>query len=149
LRAHAYDSALRLVAGDVADKPIASGRCAAVLYNSLLRRFFYHSAMALIRRVTGWRGMRWEFAEYRFTTGEMRRILERAGFEWEGAWVDDYRVPKAKGIWVDYNPLLGRRGRMWELNTAGRAIQRVLNAISPWLSCAGVLCAVRKRAEGG
>ncbi len=56
---------------------------------------------------------------------------------------------KAKGIWVDYNPLLGRRGRTWELNGAGRAIPHALNAIFPRLSCAGVLCVVRKQAEGG
>ena len=75
--------------------------------------------------------------------------LDRFGFEWEGAYADDYRAPKAKGIWVDYNPLLGKRGRMWELNRAGRAVRRVMNAISPWLSCAGVLCVVRKGAERG
>ncbi len=56
---------------------------------------------------------------------------------------------KAKGIWVDYNPLLGKVGRMWELNAVGRVAQRCLNAISPWLSCAGVLCVARKRVEGG
>jgi len=116
----------------------------AVPYNSPLRRFFYHPALALIRQVTAWGGMRWEFAEYRFTAREMRRILERAGFEWEGAFVDDYHEPKAKGLWVDFNSFLGRRGRMWELNAAGRFLKRCLDAISPWLSCAGVLCVVRK-----
>ncbi|MDP3938055.1 MAG: methyltransferase domain-containing protein [Deltaproteobacteria bacterium] len=116
----------------------------AVPYNSPLRRFFYHPLMALIRRMTTAGGVQWEFAEYRFTAAEMRRILERAGFAWEGAHPDDYNPPKAKGIWVDYNQLLGRPGRMWELNAAGRVLQRVLNALSPWLSCAGVLCVARK-----
>ena len=177
-RARAHDPVLPLVAGDVAEKPVASGSCAAVIssgvvehfeegparalaearrvlapggrlfvavpYNNPLRRFFYHPAITLIRRVTGWGGTRWEFAEYRFTAREMRRILELAGFEWEGAYADDYREPKAKGLWVDYNQIIGRRGRSWELNAAGRFLKRCLDALSPWLSCAGVLCVARK-----
>jgi len=116
----------------------------AVPYNSPLRRFFYNPVTSLIRIVSRALGTKWEFAEYRFTAREMRRVLDRAGFQWEGAFPDDYREPKAKGIWVDYNQALGARGRMWELNAAGRVVQKLFNAISPWLSCAGVLCVVRK-----
>lgn len=180
-RAHAYDPALPLVTGDVARKPFADARFAAIIssgvvehfeegpgsalqeawrtlapggrlfvavpYNNLLRRFFYHPVMRLIREISTRTGTPWEFAEYRFTAREMRKILEKTGFEWEGAIADDYHAPKAKGIWVDYNAILGRAGRPWELNGTGRLIQRCLNAISPWLSCAGVLCIARKRPE--
>jgi SAM-dependent methyltransferase len=116
----------------------------SVPYNSPLRRFLYHPLHVLIRWLTSPFGVTWEFAEYRFTAREMRSLLESCGFEWEGAFPDDYRPPKAKGIWVDYNQILGKKGRMWELNAPGRAVQKIFNAISPWISCAGVLCVVRK-----
>jgi SAM-dependent methyltransferase len=178
LRARDHDPALPLVAGDVACKPWADARFAAVIssgvvehfeegparalaearrvlapggtlfvavpYNNPLRRFLYHPAMRIVRLLASAFGVRWEFAEYRFTAREMRRILERAGFEWEGAHADDYDPPKAKGLWVDYNSLLGRPGRMWELNAGGMLLKRGLDAISPWLSCAGVLCVARR-----
>jgi SAM-dependent methyltransferase len=116
----------------------------AVPFNNSLRRFLYHPAMTLIRWCSHAAGVEWNFAEYRFTAGEIRSIVEKCGFEWEGHFVDEFRAPRAKGIWIDYNQLLGRRGRAWELNAIGRSVRRLLNAVSPWLSSGGIFCVARK-----
>ncbi len=84
----------------------------------------------------------------------MRGFLEEAGFEILSSHADDFKAPLGKGIWVDSSSFFGFRinafemaeGRKrWEMNRRGLWLQRVANAISPWLIAAGCLIVARRR----
>jgi SAM-dependent methyltransferase len=76
-----------------------------VPYNSILRRL-------LVNRLQTWvtwrrRRRNWPigFNEYRFSASEVRRFLERAGFEVVSVHPNDCRPPKNVGLWVDWQNL--------------------------------------------
>jgi SAM-dependent methyltransferase len=119
----------------------------AVPYNSWSRKLLFHPALDALYAVLQRFGRRADFAEYRYDENDMRGFLNQAKFEVLSTHVDDFHPPKAKGLWVDYNAILGRRGAMWELNAVGRALRKIVDALSPWLSCAGILCVARRRPE--
>ncbi len=120
----------------------------AVPYNSWSRKLLFHPLLDAIYAAIRPFGRETAFAEYRYDERDLRAFLDQARFEVLSTHHDDFRPPKAKGLWVDYNAILGRRGTFWELNAAGRSIKFVLDAISPWLTCAGILCVARKPAGG-
>ncbi len=125
----------------------------SVPYNNLWRRVVVNNA----RRLRDWRkrraGLHPEFAEYRFSAGELCGFLRRAGFEIDSVHADDFEAPLAKGLWADsptaFGYLVGEFGLaaghgMWELNRWGRGLQTVANAISPWLVAGGVMVVARR-----
>jgi SAM-dependent methyltransferase len=126
----------------------------SVPYNNPWRRVLLNH----LRRLRDWQkrraGFKLEFAEYRFSARELRRFLEAAGFEILSMHADDFRPPLGKGLWVDSSSFFGYRvglfemadgRRRWELNRRGLLLQRLANAVSPWVVAAGVLAVARRR----
>ncbi|MCX8073400.1 MAG: methyltransferase domain-containing protein [Candidatus Binatia bacterium] len=125
----------------------------SVPYNNPWRRCVINH----LRRLRDWqkrrRGLKLEFAEYRFTGAELRKFLLEAGFRVEGLYADDFHLPLGKGLWVDSSSFFGYRAGMfdmkpghkrWELNRRGRLLQRIAFALSPWLVAGGVLAVARR-----
>ncbi|GIW39729.1 MAG: hypothetical protein KatS3mg076_0306 [Candidatus Binatia bacterium] len=125
----------------------------AVPYNNPFRRLLVNH----LRRFRDWqkrrRGLELGFAEYRFSARELRSFLRKAGFEVLSLHADDFRPPLGKGLWVDSSSFFGYRVGMWEmapgrkrweLNRRGLFVQRVCNALSPWIVAGGVLAVARK-----
>jgi SAM-dependent methyltransferase len=125
----------------------------AVPYNNPLRRCLINH----LRRLRDWQkrraGLKLDFAEYRFTARELTGFLRQAGFDVLSVHADDFTPPLGKGLWVDSSSFFGYRVGMfdmapghkrWELNTRGRWVQRLANAISPWLIAGGVLAVARR-----
>lgn len=118
-----------------------------VPYNSLFRRLVTNRLLQGFYLLSRLRGRPLAFTEFRYSRREMSRFLRRSGFELEHVEPDDYRFPWAKGLSLDLARLVLPRFAppgTWELNRFGRALVRLLNGISPWICCAGLLCVTRK-----
>lgn len=115
-----------------------------VPYNNLLRRLFTHRAFQCFYLLARLRGLPLAFTEFRYSRREMEGFLGRAGFRVEHVEPDDFRFPWAKGLSLDLGRFVLLAPASWELTRAGRALSRVLNGISPWIACAGVLYVARK-----
>lgn len=126
----------------------------AVPYNNPWRRCFLNH----LRRLRDWQkrraGLKLQFAEYRFSAGELSGFLRDAGFEVLSVHADDFHPPLGKGLWADSSSFFGYRTsafdmapghKRWELNWRGRLVQRCANLVSPWLIAAGVLAVARRR----
>lgn len=118
-----------------------------VPFENWFRRAVMQPAWNAYYAYARWRGRPLAFTEHRFTRDEVLAAVRRAGFGIERVAPDDYRYPWAKGLCVDLGPLVRPRGQApgsWELNAPGRLLARMLNALSPWATCAGVLVVGRK-----
>jgi SAM-dependent methyltransferase len=120
-----------------------------VPYNNLFRRLFANRALQCFHLLARLRGRRLAFTEFRYSRREMAGFLRRTGFRVEHVEPDDFRSPWAKGLSLDLGPLVLPRGApgSWELTRGGRLLARLLNGISPWICCAGVLYVARKRSD--
>jgi SAM-dependent methyltransferase len=121
-----------------------------VPYDNLFRRLFTDRALQAFYLVSRLRGRPLAFTEHRFSRAELTACVERSGFRVEHVEPDDFRPPWAKGLSLDLGPLVRRRGSRWgtwEMNAFGRALHRVLNAVSPWICAAGILVVARKNGE--
>jgi len=116
----------------------------SVPVQNLLRKLLTNRLKDAYRWYRRRQGMVFVFEEYRFTRGEFRRCLESAGFQICEVVPDDFRPPKNMGLYADYR-FLHDRHKKWELNGLGKVLSRVLNTLSPWITCAGVHYVCRKR----
>ena len=57
-------------------------------------------------------------------------------------WDDFSEKSMSLGIWADFPPLQARQ--LYEMNAGGKIVAFLLNALSPWIAAAGVLCVARK-----
>jgi len=117
-----------------------------VPYNSLLRRLLTNRILQAFYVYARLRQRPLAFTEFRFARREIEQVLQATGFRVDHVEPDDFRLPWAKGLSLDAGPLLRAPGAppgSWELNAPGRLLARSLNAISPWLSCAGALFVAR------
>jgi SAM-dependent methyltransferase len=94
----------------------------------------------ILRRL---RGRALVFEEYRYSRARFSRLLREAGFEIVGMHPDDFRPPKNMGLYTDAR-FFQHPERRWELNGAGRLVQRILGGLSPWLLCSGTLWVCRR-----
>jgi ubiquinone/menaquinone biosynthesis C-methylase UbiE len=118
-----------------------------VPFDSPFRRLFTHRVLEAYYRLARRRGQKLAFTEYRFSRREMERFLEQSGFRVEHVEPDDFRLPWAKGLRVDFGELLAPRGAAkggWELNVIGRVLSRCLRFISPWFAAAGIFFVARR-----
>lgn len=124
----------------------------SVPYNNYFRRVLINH----LRRLRDWQkrraGLKLQFAEYRFTAAELRRLLEATGFEVLSIHPDDFRLPLGKGLWVDSSSFFGYRRnaweiapghRHWEMSPRGCLLRRALDPLSPWWTAGGVLAVAR------
>jgi SAM-dependent methyltransferase len=109
-----------------------------VPYLNILRRFLhipYQAAVCGVRRAQGYT---LKFGSYVYTAGEMRTFLNNAGFEITHVAPDDFIYPKSLGLYTDWTRYVGSRATKWELNALGKAIQKLLNLLSPWVWSNGI-----------
>ncbi len=126
----------------------------AVPYNNPLRRCVINHLRRLRDGQKRRAGLKLDFAEYRFSAKELTGFLREAGFDVLSVYADDFNPPLGKGLWVDSSSFFGYRVGMfdmapgrkrWELNARGRVVQRLANALSPWLIAGGVLAVARRK----
>jgi SAM-dependent methyltransferase len=120
-----------------------------VPYNNWFRRCVTNRMLQAFYRVARARQQPLAFTEFRYSEPEVRGFVEAAGFRFEHSEPDDFRFPLAKGLSLDLGRFVLPHPGTWELNRGGRILARVLNGISPWLSCAGILCVARKEGFEG
>ncbi|MBI4517289.1 MAG: class I SAM-dependent methyltransferase [Deltaproteobacteria bacterium] len=126
----------------------------AVPYNNYFRRLLINH----LRRLRDWQKRRarlpLQFAEYRFSAGELRRFLQETGFEVAAMHPDDFRLPLGKGLFADSGVFFGYRTglydvkpghRHWQMNGRGRLVKTVLDRLSPWWTAGGVLAVAYAR----
>ena len=83
-------------------------------------------------------GYEYLFEEYRYTRGQMSRILTGAGFQIIEMIPDEYLLPKSMGLYVDL-PFLRHQLRRWEMNAIGKLLDRLFRSISPWVACSSTM----------
>lgn len=115
-----------------------------VPYDSPFRRWVTNRILQAFYALAQSRGQALAFTEFRYTEPEVRAFLSQAGFRLDHSEPDDFRSPLAKGLSLDLGRLVLPHPGTWELNGTGRVLAGILNGISPWLCCAGILCVARK-----
>jgi len=87
----------------------------------------------------------YHFIEYNYSKSELENFLRQCNFEIIMMVPNDFYGSKdhAIGLVVDF-PFLGAHDTSlrgdFQLNSAGKLISRLLDKISPWIACSGVLC---------
>ncbi|MFX0024317.1 MAG: class I SAM-dependent methyltransferase [Candidatus Hermodarchaeota archaeon] len=84
----------------------------------------------------------YHFEEYRFSIDEMQDFLKQSNFKVIQTVPHDFHGSKdhAIGLAVDFPFLRAYHSANFKLNPFGKFISRILENISPWISCASVLC---------
>jgi len=114
--------------------------------DNIFRKVIAHPLRGFYLRWRRAHGESIHFAEYRYTPGEVERMLARHGFTpFLTTWDDFTEKGMSLGIWADFPPF--HEKGLYEMNVPGRAVAWVLNSLSPWLVSAGVLCIARKKGE--
>jgi SAM-dependent methyltransferase len=115
-----------------------------VPFNSLFRRIIAHPLRALYLFIHRLRGGRAFFAEYRYSTAEAQRVLEKAGFQIVATDVDDF-IDKTRSLalWSEF-PFFQDQHKPYALNLSGRILAYIMNSISRRIAAAGVLVVARK-----
>lgn len=87
----------------------------------------------------------YHFDEYRFSIKELENFLKKSNFEVIETAPHDFHGSKdhAIGLAVDFPFLRALYSVNFKLNPFGKFISRILEKISPWISCASVLCVGR------
>jgi ubiquinone/menaquinone biosynthesis C-methylase UbiE len=90
-----------------------------------------------IENILHWRRY-YYFIEYNYSKSELENFLRQCNFEVITMVPNDFYGSKdhAIGLVVDFPFLRGD----FQLNSAGKLISRLLDKISPWIACSGVLC---------
>jgi len=116
----------------------------SVPYENLTRRIAHHPWRRCRNRreARRMRNPRHVFHEYRYSGRDMQRFLAETGFETIRTAPDDFTGGMNMGLYADW-PSLQEPGKPWHLNRRGRCLAALLNAVSPWLACSGILCVGR------
>jgi ubiquinone/menaquinone biosynthesis C-methylase UbiE len=116
-----------------------------VPYLNFLRRFVlpFKLIFRIVRRRIGKTPQDYYFSEFRYTGTELADFLKKSGFTVKEILPKDDNHPHRNiGLWLDF-PFVRRKGRddsCHELNIFGRILSGMFNKISPWISCACVVC---------
>jgi SAM-dependent methyltransferase len=120
----------------------------SVPYLTVLRRLISHpvrSVYFLLRKLKNQPNYFWE---YRYTKNELKRYLEEAGFEIVEAAVEDYEPYEKNrhvGLWADWFFLRKLDGEIWELNSTGKLILKLLKIFPRSWYCSGILIVARAK----
>ena len=91
----------------------------------------------------------YHFEEYRFSIKELQDFLNKSNFEVIQTVPHDFHGSNdhAIGLGVDFPFLRALYSVNFKLNPFGKLLSRILEKISPWISCASVLCVGRALKE--
>jgi len=113
----------------------------AVPFNNWFRRLAVNHLMTRVTRARRRAGIALGFAEYRFSSSEVRQHLADAGFETIASYPNDLRPPKVMGLWVDRDNLVtnpfvdaGPKELFVIPGWRGRLARLALD-VAPWLVC--------------
>lgn len=120
-----------------------------VPYLNALRRIIlpFKNLYRIIRKKINKEPQNYYFAEYRYTKNELKKFLKSVGFKVIFvAPKDDILPNRSIGLWLDFSFVraIGIDESAHELNKFGYILSRFLRSISPWISCACVVCVGRK-----
>jgi SAM-dependent methyltransferase len=121
----------------------------SVPYDNLLRRLVTNRIMDRVTRRRRQAGMQLGFVEYRFTAGEVRDFVTRAGFRVDSVHPNEYRAPRTVGLWVDWQNITFDPFRKLDTETMFRlpgVWGRIASAVverAPWLACGEVVVFAR------
>ncbi len=108
---------------------------------TVFRRLISHPIRTLYFLKRKFSGKPNYFWEYRFTKGELRTYLEQAGFEIVHSDIDDYERDISNrhiGLWADWYFLRKHGGEIWELNSIGQSLLKVLRLLPDSWYCSGL-----------
>jgi SAM-dependent methyltransferase len=111
-----------------------------------LRRLFAHPIRDMYFLIHKLKGGKKYFGEYRYTKKELLDFISKTHFELLYTGADDYIKTDLKhhiGLYADYPFLRKENGEVWELNSTGKLILRILRIFSPWFYCAGIFVVAR------
>lgn len=111
---------------------------------NFLRRLLYLPLKRIERFIKTGRGEQLTFSCYLFVPGEVRTMLDEAGFE--VVEIAPHELPEEKchyGLYVDW-PFF-RGSKPYELNLVGLVVKRMVNALSPWIASTGMVIVAKKR----
>lgn len=116
-----------------------------VPYSNPFRRWIYLPLKSLqvflLEKLAGKKSV---FAHHLFRKGDIREVLQKAGFSIMEE--NPHDLPEAKshyGLWVDWPVLRG--SRPYELNALGLLIKKIMNALSPWMIATGIFFVAKKK----
>jgi len=118
----------------------------SVPYNNLVRRLLVNPLYGLRNLKRRLLGYQLAFNEYRFSARELSHFLRESGFDVIACYPDEFKPPRCKGLFVDARSLQGglRPTTSWELGSIAKRLRGLLDSISPWLCCGGVLCVAKR-----
>jgi hypothetical protein len=82
------------------------------------------------------------FDYYQYSRRQFENLLLEAGFEIIERAPDEFIPPKNMGLYMETR-FLQHPTQRWELNGAGKVINRILSRISPWLHFGATLWVCR------
>ena len=92
----------------------------------------------------------YHFLEYRFTKNELHYYLKKSNFKVLETVPHDFHgsIDHAIGLGSDF-PFLRKKNTInFQLNRIGKLISIILDRISPWITCASVLCVGKSLKKG-
>lgn len=109
-----------------------------------LRRFLYAPLKAVEHFLKTAQGEEPTFANYLFDRGELKNMLEAAGFEVMNEAPHDLPDKGVHyGLYTDWKILRGEKP--YELNGLGRLVEAVAESISPWIASTGMVVVAKKK----
>lgn len=121
-----------------------------VPYLNILRKIIlpFKRLFRIIRRKLNREPQNYYFAEFRYTVTELKKFLGMAGFEIIFVAPKDDTSPNRNiGLWLDFSFLRNKTKDDCEhaMNFFGSLLSQLFNFISPWISCACVVCVGRAK----
>lgn len=109
-----------------------------------LRRLFYIPLKQQDSARRKKKGERSQFAYYLFDVEQLKKLMKTIGFE--VTTTKPHEIPGKEnhyGLYVDWPFLRGKQP--YQLNTLGRLVKTVCNAVSPWIASTGAVMIARKK----
>lgn len=119
-----------------------------VPYECALRTLVHRPLCAMRYWLRSLQGITLQFEEYRYSKAHYLSELDKAGFRIERIGCVELDDPSLSyTLYVDYGTLFQdpKRGQIFGINAFGRFVKSVLNAISPWSHCEGIVAVCRKK----
>lgn len=115
-------------------------------FNNFFRRFIASPLRSLYLLVHRLRGGRVYFAEYRYSSAEARKMIEKAGFHVVGIDINDFIAKDMSlALWSEF-PFLRDQRKPYSLKMLGKILAYLMNSISRRIVAAGILVIAKKPA---
>jgi ubiquinone/menaquinone biosynthesis C-methylase UbiE len=110
---------------------------------NMVRKLYVHPLLKIKRRLKQIWGREYRFYEYRFGKKEFMEYVQNAGFEIITIVADELQPPRSIGLYTDF-PLFHSGAQKWTLNRMGNNVRKILDTLSPFIACGGVMYIAKK-----